>query len=445
MQSPPEAIAAALDTAHRDGVGIKRLLVAFSGGVDSSVLLSATLEVAAQSGLLVSAIHFDHGWSPASPRWAAHCVEVAATLGVDCAVERFDAPRCPGESREALGRALRYAALEKRVAPGTVVMTAHHADDLAETFLLMALRGSGPQGLAAIAPGKSLGAGWLLRPFLDLSRAELEAHASARGLAALDDPSNADEAIDRNYLRRHVMPAVFQRWVGARDTLRRAARLQHEAAGLLEHAARLALADLGASRARLPLAGFNLLSPPLQRLVLRHWINEGGLAPPAAAQLEWIRARLPAADLDRNPLLRWPGGGVRRYDNALWIDDGREPLPAHPDCRWSPPASIDLAGGRLEVRIAPGEGLSPSKLAGLDLCLRARRGGERLRLPGHLHHKTLKHLWQEARVPPWQRLCVPLVYAGERLVAVPSIGVAAEFAANQDEPGWAVHWLPGAR
>lgn len=441
VATPEQALAAALENAAAQGHEIQRLVVSFSGGADSTALLAAAATLTARTGIALEAIHFDHNWQAASASWAAHCAQLAASLGVSLQIETFQERAPPGTSLEAFGRELRYAALAVQARYGTAVLTAHHAEDLAETFLLMALRGSGPHGLAAIAALRRLGAGLLLRPFLALGKAELIAYNTSRGLPTLEDPTNRSEAFDRNYLRHRILPALRARWPGTDATLHRAARLQQQAAEALDEAAERALVAGGATDLRMPLKMRTQVSPALWRWCVRRWLVRHGAPLPSAVAIDRICDELPLAAPDRLPEVRWPGATVRRYDGALWLT-ADDCATLEGEWWWSPEIALRLPGGWLRATREAGQGLAVSALAGQRLRVAARQGGERLRLPGRLHHHRLKHLWQAARVPPWERNRTPLLYLADVLVAVPGLAVDAAVAATAGVPGWVFHWHP---
>lgn len=438
--NPEQALAAALDEAALQGLKLERLLVSFSGGADSTALLLAASR-SLRPGQRLEAIHFDHGWHAASADWAAHCVALAAALGVRCRVETFTAAAPAGASLEAFARDLRYAALSAHLDRHTVGLTAHHAEDLAETFLLMALRGSGPHGLASIAPSRPLGDGLLWRPFLGLSKAVLQAYVAAAGLEVLEDPANRSPRYDRNYLRASVLPALRRRWPGTDGSLKRAARLQQEAAAVLDELADESLVACGAEERRLPLAGLQRLSPALRRWTLRRWLVQNGAPLPGARAIDRIATELLNAAPDRIPLVDWPGAAVRRYADALWLTPKDVPA-LRGEWRWAPPAPLRLPGGWLSAEQAVGQGLAVAAVEGSQLRVLPRRGGEQLQLPGRHHHHSLKHLWQAARVPPWERARAPLLFIEDRLVAVPGIGVHAAYSAADAAAGWVIRWSP---
>ncbi|HYN76777.1 MAG TPA: tRNA lysidine(34) synthetase TilS, partial [Lamprocystis sp. (in: g-proteobacteria)] len=219
-----------------------RIWVAYSGGLDSTALLHAAGAVREHLPGALWAVHIDHGLSPESRRWGEHCRAVSAGLGVAFHCRRVELKPVPGESLEAVARAARYGELAALLGPGDLLLTAHHQDDQAETLLLALLRGSGVHGLAAMPFAVDLGLGHLVRPLLGVSRADLGRYAHTRGLTWVDDPSNRESAMDRNYLRNRVMPLLRERWPAVSATLSRSAGHCAAAADLVDLAAARELA-----------------------------------------------------------------------------------------------------------------------------------------------------------------------------------------------------------
>jgi tRNA(Ile)-lysidine synthase len=396
--------------------GVATLLVAYSGGLDSTVLLYALSRL--RLGLALEAVHVHHGLQGEADAWVRACERTCLALGVPLRVLEVDARAAPGESPEAGARRARYRALGGIMDVQACLVTAHHQDDQAETLLLQLLRGAGPAGLAAMPVIARLGAGWHARPLLGCSRQELRDYARRHGLGWVEDASNLDVAYTRNYLRQRVFPVFTQRWPSASRTLARAARHQAEAVELL---AELAEQDRqGAAGTRpgtLSLRALRGLSPARQANLLRHWIRGLGLPVPDTRQLAQVRAQTLGAHAGRSPCVRWAGAELRRYRDDL---HAMAPLPPHDPAmvlRWDPSAplpiphlGLELRGGdlmRLGVAI-PRQGLTVG----------FRRGGERCRPAAAPHHRSLKTLFQEAGVPPWERERIPLIYADGRLVAV---------------------------
>lgn len=416
----------------------RRFVVALSGGLDSSVLVHALSATRGTHGVPIVAVHVDHGLHPESAAWAEHCRELAARLGIEFLLRQVTVDTNGGQGPEAAAREARYGALRHIVAAGDWLLSAHHADDQAETVLLNLMRGSGAAGLAGIPASRRFGAGWLLRPLLGVDRGDLEAYAREQDLAWLQDPANDSEQFDRNFLRHEILPRLDARWPGAASRIRRSAELAREADMLL---AELAQADRELTSVRvdrLSISRLAQLSPERQRNLLRHLILDLGLPAPGAAHLESIVDSLVPARADAMPVVSWPGASARRYRDQLYLLAASEQ-----DEEW--PESIAVVGhcielphgmGTLEFEDGAPAGLSAAVVQqGLEL--RFRVGGEKFKPVGQRHTRKLKKLLQEAGVVPWMREYLPLVYSGQRLVAVADLWIAADAA---DTPGTAINW-----
>lgn len=402
-----------------------RYWIGFSGGLDSTVLLHAMWSLRPPQAL--AAVHINHGLHPDAPQWAAHCRQVCRDRDVRLEVIEVDARAGRGESPEAAARQARYAAFRNLLEPGDYLLTAQHEDDQAETLLLQLLRGGGPAGLAAMPPVTGLAAGWHGRPLLAFSRAALGIYAEAEGLQWIEDGSNTDPGFDRNYLRHHVLPHLRSRWPGHAKTLARAARHQAAAAALLVETAE---ADFAAVRGDYPgtlsISRLREFSEIRRRNVIRHWLKRQALGLPTEAVLEQIGALLTAAP-DRCPEVRWGNTEVRRYRDGLFFLQSMDVPDPGREYHWPPGTALSLPelGLTLDRRELESRGVV---LPAAALRVRFRRGGERIRLLGRRHSHSLKKLLQECGVPPWLRERLPLVYEGERLVAV--LGLQPAIAAD---------------
>lgn len=410
-----------------------RVFVAFSGGVDSTALLFAASRVARADGFALRAFHFDHRLHADSADWAEHCRAQCDALGLPCEIASAEAPPPPGASLEAWAREVRYAAAAARLAARDVLLTAHHRDDLAETVLLAALRGSGPHGLAAIAPRRALGAGTLLRPLLDLPRATLRAAVDEAGVASLTDPANADPRHDRSFLRTEIMPLLAARWPAAAAGLARAARLQRVAACSLDDVADTWLARVAATPTTLPLgelAGFDEAQATLR---LRRWLQRASGYTPDARVLATLMRDLVPARRDATPCIEWHGGELRRHRNVLyWL--AQPPRVLREVLSWRVEQPLALPGGVLQARVARGAGVRAARVGGV-LTVRGRQGGERIRPAGARHSLSVKRLLQEAGLPPWERPQLPLILDGDVLLVVADLAIAADAAAGPGEAG----------
>ena len=364
--------------------------VAYSGGVDSHALLHALAACRDTLPGELGAVHVNHGLHPAAADWATHCETVCRELAVPLVGLTADGRPGAGDSPEAAARAARYAALERWLPAGHGLLTAQHRDDQAETLLLQLLRGSGVQGLAAMPGVAALGAGLLLRPLLDVSRHDLQAYADDHRLRWVDDPSNLDTGLNRNFLRHRIVPELNRRWPAAAKTLARSAQHCAAAARILEQVAADDSAALQGSDANtLAQDGLLVLSPERQRNALRYWLRARCGAVPSTAVLSRILHDMTASRPDASPCVRWGGFEIRRYRGRLYLL--RQTPAGKPGARlaWSLQESLQLpdAGGILHVSRAAGQGLRASAVSG-PVAVAFRQGGERCQPAGRVQHPS---------------------------------------------------------
>ncbi|RNF86363.1 tRNA lysidine(34) synthetase TilS [Montanilutibacter psychrotolerans] len=433
------------------------LCVGHSGGLDSMVLLHA-LATSAQTGhRQLRALHVHHGLHPDADAWAAHCQRACDELGVPLRIVRVEVPLDGGEGVEAAARHARHAAFAAELGDGEVLALAHHRDDQAETFLLRALRASGVDGLGAMRAWRDFARGHLWRPLLEVPRAVLQDYAARHDLRWIDDPSNADHAFDRNFLRHRVLPLLRERWPTADAALARSAELAAQAGELLDHGDAEALAQAST------LDPHCLQLPPLLALpearrarVLRRWIATLQLPPLPGNGVERIERELLACAPDSQARFRWgsrwgglgapepgkPAGDetpgprtaeVRRWRDLLHAGWYQSPLPPGWRQGWDGSAALVLPDGA---------SLRLSGAARFDSMfeVRTRHGGERITLPGRGHSHALKHVLQTLGVPPWQRERLPLLFDGEELLAAGDLAYSARFDAWLREHAAGLSW-----
>ena len=391
------------------------LRVAFSGGRDSTVLLHALARL--ERGRAVVAIHVHHGLHPLADAQAAHCRRFAAALDLGFQLREVHVPGSPEQGVEGAARRLRYQALAEGAGWGDCILTAHHATDQAETFLLAALKGSGPAGLAAMPRMRRLGAGWLGRPLLAVPVEMIAAYAGRHGLQWVEDPSNEDTRFDRNFVRREVLPVLSRRFPVARR-LGAAADLQAEVTQVLDGLLDPLLDSLiGPVADSLDLTGL-LGQPDVRRswLLRRFIIGAGGSLPRRAPLLEFLR-QIAEAGGDASPALHWDGFSLRTYQGALYLLRGAghdEASPIGMPIDWPDgAAALTLPDGRVLTAQLLREAGVHSR-CGVQIAF--RRGGETLRQGGL--RRSLKTLMQERGIPPWRRAGIPLVRVNGELAAV---------------------------
>ena len=395
--------------------------VALSGGVDSVVLLHGLASIARGGDFELSALHVNHGLSPSAYTWERNCRTLCRRLRVPLTVRRVEVPARRRQGLESAARTARYAALA-RVKADFVVL-AHQIDDQAETVLLNLLRGAGLRGAAAmpeVGPLPAVRAGsvnesapraW--RPLLSVPRETIVAYAIAHRLHWDEDESNADEALSRNWLRARVAPLLASRYPRWRESLARAAAHFGEAEVLLSRASResLRVEELrGATKGR-------------ARLMLRDFLRTGGTRAPDARRLDEMLRQVLDAGPEARLEIAHEGNVLRRYRDELALQPATQ------------------LQGKVVFHPCKGAGIDAKKLRALPVTVRLRQGGERLRLEAGRPSRTLKNLYQEAGIPPWERDLRPLVYSGDELVWVPGLGIAAGYGAAKGRAGLLPEWI----
>ncbi len=417
--------------------------VAFSGGMDSAVLLHACslLRDAGQLPAL-SAVHVHHGLQKDADAWVQHCETFCAQRGVPLTVLHGQVEAVSGQGLESAARALRYRLFTEHLAEGACLLQAHHADDQAETFLLRALRGAGVRGLAAIPRRRALGRGGLLRPLLDIPRADLRAWAESEQLQWVEDPSNQQTVQDRNYLRHEILPALRRRWPGVDASLVQAATQCTDAEEIVRLAATAGLRECRTGAGGLQIAALLRLGAPLQREVLRSWALEQGLAPPGGHALRRIQEEIIPAGTDAEPLVCWPDAEARRFGPVLYLS---VPLPPPPvGCDWQGESCLDLGPGcgMLHITRGAGRGLDFAQLAAGRLRIGFRSGGESCHPAGRSGSHALKKVFQELHVAPWLRDRVPLLLQDDQVLAAANLFYDHERYTTDASEALRLRWIP---
>ncbi|MCP4980193.1 MAG: tRNA lysidine(34) synthetase TilS [Gammaproteobacteria bacterium] len=392
---------------------IQRVFVAYSGGLDSSVLLHLLISKSRKYQIIPW--HINHGLVEVAHDMEQFCINQTYPRGLELRIDQLALANVDSNI-EAEARRQRYKLFEQHTRAGDCILTAHHRDDQAETFLLNALRGSGSAGLRGIAGQRMLGDTLLLRPLLNFSRSQLEQYADDNEIAWFNDPSNQSSRFDRNYLRNQVIPLLKQRWPRFQDTLGIASELQAESQDLLDEIAAVDFPDLRATASAgndtLDVDGLLRLSPARRKNLLRYWVAQAGLPTIPHARLQELMKQLHAKP-DALPEIAMPDYSIRLYDRRLFL---------------VPAISIPRVGGILEFELKPEIELGQHdqkirreeifRLLEIDdhgqkIELRYRHEGQH---SGDRHR--LKRLFQKHRIPPWERSAVAQVYLDGKLAGL---------------------------
>jgi tRNA(Ile)-lysidine synthase len=421
--------------------GAGGIVVALSGGADSAALLSAMAALGAGfRGLPLRAVHIDHGLQAAAAEFREACLNLCEHLGVPLELIRVDVQCEAGLSIEAAARDARYAALAAQLQPLECLLTAHHRQDQAETLLLQALRGAGVKGMSAMPVCRAFGAGWHVRPVLDVPHRELLKLGGHLENRESIDPMNEDLRFDRAYLRKAIWPLIEMRWPGADIALSRSARHMAEAQELLDKAAASDVARLRDGDA-LSVPALRALPQANRINAIRAWLSEAGVEAPPTVRLAEALRQVFDADADHQPAIVWGNKALRRYRQRLFLTAAD--CPRLEEARaWDTAlgSTITLGANLGSLTWSAQSGGIAAHALPPAVIVRRRDGGETLKPARTARTQTVQHLCQSQGVLPWMRDALPLVFAGEELIAVADLWVDARWCAAPGAPGLKVVW-----
>lgn len=413
------------------------LLVAFSGGLDSSVLLHLLAQLPTKLPFRLAAMHVHHGLSANADAWAAFCAKTCDDLNIPFHLKKVKVDKSSGFGVEATARNARYQALASMQADFTCL--AQHQDDQAETLLLQLARGAGVKGMAGMAQVDFQRK--LLRPLLHLRRAELETYAKQHHLQWIEDESNADTSFDRNFMRHDALPMLRKRYPAIAQTLSRSAENLAEASALLDDLAHID-ANNSVKNQSVCLVSLQGLSEARQANLVRWWLGQHQISMPSALQLQQILQQLLQAKSDALVKVKVAESlYIRRYQaHAYLVKECAVSSPIN--LLWHGEDVVNLPdNSRLIFSKKMGEGLAIQRNGGeIKLRIRNREGGERFKPELGRPSRTLKYVLQSMEIPPWQREKLPLIFMDEALAYIPNLGVSAELRAKENEMGCVITW-----
>jgi tRNA(Ile)-lysidine synthase len=420
----------------------QRLLLGLSGGLDSCVLLHLLSQARATIPFDLQAMHVHHGISPNADIWATFCQAQCAALNVPLTIVKVQLDEQSKLGLEGQARQLRYDALFNNALQADFVLSAHHQDDQAETLLLQLFRGAGLKGLASMAAADERRR--LLRPLLNVPRSSLEGYAKQHCIDWCEDESNSNTQYERNFVRHDVLPLLSTRNPAIKQALARTAAHAAEASDLLNDLAALDAAHLLENNS-LCTQGLAALDAARARNALRWWMAMQDVNMPSADALSEMHQQLMTAKADANiditlQLKNQQTIKLKRYKQRAYLV--KPAVTASFDLVWNGETALDLPnGGTLVFTQVQGSGLA-LKLGMSKLRISQRNGGENFKPNALRPTRTLKHLLQEANMPPWQRENLPLVYWQDTLAFVPGIGISHELQAGPKEDGLHIDWQP---
>ena len=414
-------------------------LVGFSGGADSTALLHALVQIREQLPLPFRAVHINHGLHPDSDQWQQHCEAVCRDWSVALTSLKVHIDGS-GQGLEAEARERRYAAISTLLTDGEAVLTAHHADDQAETLLLNLMRGSGVDGLSAMPAYKAFGKNQLLRPLLKFRRQALVNYLRQHDIDWLEDPSNHTADQDRNFIRNKALPLLESQFAGTVKRLLLTQQAMAEARTLLEP-----LADqyLQAELLHPQVLHSNealLSSSALFKLVVRYWLKLSGTPGLPGRQLNDLYCQLQILTSGHQTRVKWAASCIRFYQNCLWLQQGPD-LEVCPDLEWQPGAEHMVLGRDLgKILFTSKQNFRPPGC----ITITSRISQPGLSLLRGDHHQSLKNLFQSASIPAWLRNCIPMTLVDDELVAIGDWALSTTFASWLAENHVKFTWQPNA-
>ncbi|MEZ9686013.1 tRNA lysidine(34) synthetase TilS [Vibrio atlanticus] len=423
----------------------RRLVVAFSGGVDSRVLLELAAKYAKSHHIECCAVHVHHGLSKNADLWAEQCQTWCDALSVSLAVERVSLDINCGGSVEKLARDARYQAFQQHIRQGDVLVTGQHIDDQLETFLLALKRGSGPKGLSSMAKVMSFGEAFIVRPLLSVTRSDIEASAHDMGLTWVEDESNQDLRFDRNFIRHQVTPTLTERWPSFRESVSRSAQLCAEQELLLDELLESHFQQALGDSQSLSIEALFQHSDLLRARLIRMWLSHCKQPMPSQKQLKLIWDEVACAQADANPKLVLNDVEVRRFNYQLYLVEESNDL-----SDWQSTLSIGDnlvlpdGSGEVHLKSLPSDSVTHNydsqsfSLSNTSESLRVIFNPEGLSAHpvGRGHSRKLKKLFQEYQVPSWLRRRTPILMDGERVIAVLGLFVDKNYEGQDCEALW---------
>ena len=423
-----------------------RMAVAFSGGLDSSVLLHSLASIP-EYHERVFAIHVNHGLSPNSETWTKHCKKFCSDLGITLIPLTIELKN--SKINENILRKARYKAFFSCLKKGDVLCTAHHQDDHIETILFRILRGTGIKGLAGIEKYSQIEGIDLIRPLISYSKKDLLDYGNKFNVNWIEDESNEDLSISRNFIRKKVIPNLKNdNWPEYKNSISYLSSKAKEANEILDEIAFLDLKRCASeSLDRLSILKIKELSHARAMNVLFTWLGINTHLGVSNKLTDQVYKSIILASESSNPVVTFGKRGekgsfqIRRFNNFLHhlpLTE-TEVLSDKKVWKWNSDNPLKLPTGTLSMQVALGKGIS-TQLTEAGISIKGRAGGERCKPQGRSKSQKLKKLFQEYGVPPWVRDRVPLVYVGDQLAAVSDLWVCEDFVAKQDERGIVLNW-----
>ncbi len=414
-----------------------KVVLAFSGGVDSRLLLELLRRYQQEHAVPCHAVYVHHGLSDNADNWADKCRLWAKQAAISFSVEYVHLDIHNGESVELLAREARYGALAKYIESGDLLLTGQHADDQIETFLLALKRGSGPKGLSCMAESMPFSEGTLIRPLLTTRREQIETLARSLNLEWVEDESNQDTRYDRNFLRHQVVPELSQRWPSLHQAVQRSASLCAQQESLLDELLHDAFQCALQADLSLDIQRLKLHSELARARLIRMWLVQHNAQMPTQIQLGLIWSEVALAQQGANPKLKLQQGEVRRFQNKLyWVNETPNLTEWHSKIEINLPLMLPANLGELTLSTTSKHACIALPAQPELLSVTFNPEGLSAHPETRSHSRKLKKLFQEYQVPSWLRRQTPIVMYQDKVVAVADLFVDKAFSGQDCELIW---------
>jgi tRNA(Ile)-lysidine synthase len=418
----------------------RHFCVAFSGGLDSQALLYNMYQLREiNPEIKLEAVHIHHGVNAEADNWLEACRAQCSKLNIVFKHIHITLDYNTKDGFEAQARKQRYQALWKACPNTAALVTAHHADDQAETMLFRLFRGAGLRGLSAMQKENNNSSRPLLRPLLNNSRQEIEAYARANNLLWVEDPSNKNIDLSRNYIRHEIIPRIKHRWPNAAQNMEQAAEHLQNAQQILDLYLEQELKNICTSKKQININELKKFSPEHQSLLLRLWIRQHQLTAPTTKQLDQVLQMIHSKE-DAQPQLSWGENIIRRFNQKIGIYKVF-PKKDLEEILWDGKTTLLLPQqiGAINFSLAAGGLKPPSKDE--KIFIRWKKPSFKFKIAGHKHHKDYKSLMQDFHIPPWERDRIPLIYFNDTCVALANYAISDDRKQNPLEIGLHINWL----
>ena len=428
----------------------KPLFIAYSGGLDSSVLLYASFQLLKLKLIpSVHALHVNHGIECESDDWQKHCESTCQKLSIHISSKSLNLTSYSSKVSENTARDARYEFFQSQMLDDCLIAFAHHQDDQAETLLFRLFRGTGISGAGAISESRVFANNRIIRPFLKFKKSELLEYAQQNKLPWVEDKSNQENDFSRNIIRNKLLPLIQQSWPRVTDSLAKFSNIAREQNEILLEVANDDLTNVSLSRNIVCINQLLELSKARQKNVIHYWISSkenNNYSRATNQEIEELIQQLQRSVKKDNPKtsqinVKLGDFRVRLFDGDLWLCESKEPVELEENINWADISQpLNISG---DYRIFSSSIVSSIESDKDELAVRApttnekvtirrRVGGEKLKPQYRDKTCELKKIYQELKIPHWRREWLPIIYYNEEIVCVPEVFVNKEYLANKN-------------